>query len=386
MGSNLLREARPERGRRGLGPFRPFLVSESEDHGDRQLNPDEVRESSASEGESAPPLTPPASPAVVTGAAGFIGRHLVERLLVQGVDVRALLLPDEPEPVSWGGRAEVVRGDVTDAGGMASLVEGAGTVFHLAAVVGDWGPEELFQRVGVGGTENVLGPAAEAGARAVLASSIVVYGHRIARGSCPESTPFGRAFGPYGRAKQAQERRAWELADATGLELSVVRPANVFGVGSRPWVEMVLPLLRARQPTLIGGGDYPAGLCHVHNLVDVLVLAATHPRAVGRAFNAADGSEITWRRYFGDLAEAIDAPAPRSVPRWLGQPLALGSEALWRLLRRPNRPPMTREALNLAGSANRIPIDRARQELGWQPSVTYDEAMAELWAHLHAAS
>lgn len=326
-----------------------------------------------------------AQPVFVTGAAGFIGRYLVERLLAEGQAVRALLLPEEREPDDWRGRVEVVRGDVADRGAMARAVEGVGTVVHLAAVVGDWGPESLFRRVTVDGTDHVLRPL-ERGTRVVLASSIVVYGDHLARGACPESTPFGRAVGPYGRAKQAQERLAWRLAKEGGLSLSVVRPANVFGVGSRPWVEMVLPLLRARQPTLVGGGAFAAGLCHVHNLVDLLWLAATRADAVGRAYNAADGSEITWQQYFGDLAKAIGAPSPRSIPRLAAGPLAAVSELAWRAMGRETRPPMTREALALVGSANRIPIDRARRQLGYEPRIAYADAIAELRTHLEGGA
>ncbi|MCG8454923.1 MAG: NAD-dependent epimerase/dehydratase family protein [Holophagales bacterium] len=323
-------------------------------------------------------------PVFVTGAAGFIGRHLVERLLRDGAAVRALLLAEEAVPPAWPETVEIVRGDVADAAGMEKAVSGAGTVVHLAAVVVDWGPEGLYRRVTVGGTENVLRAAAKAadaergGPRVVLASSIVVYGDNLGRGPCGEERRHGRAFGPYSRAKQAQEDLARELAAELDLELVVVRPANVFGVGSGPWVEMVLPLLEGRQPTLIAGGELDAGLCHVRNLVQLLALAATRREAVGRIYNGADGSGVTWRRYFGDLARIAGLPEPRSIPRWVAGPLARASELAWRLLGRQGRPPITLEALNLVGSHHRIPIERAREELGYEPTFGYAQAIEEL--------
>lgn len=310
------------------------------------------------------------------------------------------MLPGEPIPADWNrfvgdGTIEIVRGDIADADAVRRAVRGssgesAKTIFHLAAVVGDWGPEALFQRVTVEGTGHLLraaavegpGDGAGPGARVVLASSIVVYGDRLRRGPCPESTPHGRALGPYSRAKQAQERLARRLAGELGVDLTVVRPANVYGPGSRPWVEMVLPLLRARQVTLIDGGDHSAGLCHVENLVDLLLLAAQEDTAIGRIYNASDlapeAAPVTWRRYFGDLARIIDAPPPRSVPYGLARPLASACESTWRLLRRSERPPLTREALNLAAADHRIPTVRARDDLGWTPRVGYDAALAEI--------
>ena len=309
------------------------------------------------------------------------------------MSVRALLLPHEEPPHFWRdqqlpGRLHIVRGDVTDRESIARAMEGAGAVVHLAAVVVDWGPWQLFERVTIGGTENVLREAASASAKALVASSIVVYGQQLSRGPCPEETPYGHGLGPYSRAKIAQEQLAWRLADELGLELIVVRPANVFGPHSGPWVEMVLPLLRSRQVTLIGGGDFDAGLCHVDNLAELMVLALTNPAAIGRSYNGADGHGITWRRYFSDLARLARAPAPRSVPRALAQPLAKIFETAWWTLPRlgitpsAGRPPITREAVNLVGSACLIPTERASSELGYVARVGYEEALDGIAATL----
>lgn len=308
------------------------------------------------------------------------------------MSVRALLLPHEEPPHFWHGglpgQLHIERGDVTDRESIARAMDGTAAVVHLAAVVVDWGPWELFERVTVGGTDTVLREAARVGAKALLASSIVVYGEQLSQGACPEETPYGRGLGPYSRAKIAQEQLGRRLAAELGLEMVVVRPANVFGPHSGPWVEMVLPLLRQRQVTLIGGGDFDAGLCHVDNLSELMVLALTKPEAVGRIYNAADGHGITWRRYFSDLAQLAHAPPPRSVPRALAHPLAKISELCWATLPRlgitltGDRPPITREAVNLVGSACRIPTDRAATELGYVAKVGYEQALEGIAATL----
>ena len=325
-------------------------------------------------------------PVLVTGATGFIGRWLIDELVRRGIECRALVLPGEAlEGLPWVGnggvpkaRVAVVRGDVTDPDSVRRASEGIGTVVHLAAVVQDWGSSELHRRVTVEGTENVLGAAAEQGARAVLASSIVVYGDGLGDGPCPESRPHGRAFGPYSRSKQAQERIARRLEAELDLDLVIVRPANVFGPGSQPWVHEVLELLRRRQFTLIGGGRHDAGLCHVGNLVDVLLRAAARRDARGKVFNAADGEGVTWDRYFGDLARLAGTPPPRSLPLGLARILALAFETVWKLVPARRRPPITREALNLTARPLDVPIDRARHELGYRPRMDYEQALVEL--------
>lgn len=331
-------------------------------------------------------------PVAVTGAAGFIGRHVVAELLRTDADteVRALLLPGERLPEAWlrdeaKYRVEVVRGDVTDASTLTPLLDGARTVIHLAAVVTDWAPWKHYRRVTVEGTRRVLS-GLPAGTRVVLASSIVVYGHRLGRRRCSEDVAFGRPRGHYSRAKQQQERLARRLCRERELDLTVVRPANVYGPGSRPWVEMVLPLLARGDVTLLGGGDHDAGLVHVENLADLLVRVAASPRAVGATYNAADGEGVTWKRYFGDLAEAVGAPPPRSIPRAFAAPAGRLFELLWRLRNARHRPPITREAVQLTARGLDLPTDRARADLGWTPRLSYDDAIRELQRSVRAMS
>ena len=315
---------------------------------------------------------------LVTGATGFIGRRVVARLLAEGCAVRALVLPGETIAGLPEESIEIVRGSVADRAAVDHAVAGVAAVFHLAAVVGDWGEEELFRTVTVGGTHNVLAAAAAQGARAVLASSIVVYGVAIGRGECREDQPFGRAPGLYSRSKQEQERIALRLADSSGLRITALRLANTYGPGSRPWVEMIIDQMKNRAPALIDGGRVNAGLCHVDNAAAAFLLAARTDAAAGRAYNIADGSDITWRRYFEDLARIARCRPPRSLPAPAAKIAAYACEFVWSRLRLAGRPPVTHEALNLVSSHHRIPIERARTELGFDPVVRYDEAIAQI--------
>jgi nucleoside-diphosphate-sugar epimerase len=323
-----------------------------------------------------------AGPIVVTGATGFIGRRLVARLLEKEHELRALVLPDEAIEGLWQRPVEVRRGDVRDHAAVEAAMGGARTVFHLAAVVPPWeGPESAYQEVAEKGTRHVLHSAAAQGSRAVLVSSMVVYGHYIGRDVCHEDHPFGRPQGPYSRAKQAQERIARELEAKEGLQLTIVRPTNNYGPGSRPWVDTASEHLRRRRPALIGDGEQNAGLSYVDNVVDLLVRAACNPAAVGRVYNANDELDVTWKRYFSDMATELGVEAPRSIPRWIAR-VATVSELLWRVLGLKGYPPMTREALNIVGSHHRVPSVRARSELGWEPKVGYEKGFAAVAEYL----
>ncbi|RMH38006.1 MAG: NAD-dependent epimerase/dehydratase family protein [Deltaproteobacteria bacterium] len=316
---------------------------------------------------------------LVTGATGFIGRRLVGRLRDEGVDVRALALPDEP--AGGLGPVEVVRGDVVDAGSVRAAVRGVGCVYHLAAVVTDWGDEDVFRRVNVDGTRNVIDAAADAGCgRVVVASSIVCYGTGLLGDVCDEvATPREYGIGPYSRTKREAEEVALDAHAFGRVPVAVVRPGNVWGPGSRLWVGEIVSALRRGLAPLIDGGAGDAALAYVDNVVDVLVRAGRADDAPGRIYNAADGEGITWRQYLDDLARAAGVPPPRrSIPAAAATVAASALERLWRVRRRADRPLLTREAALLLRSRARVAIDRARRDLGYEPLVRYRDGMARV--------
>src|SRR3990167_4370987 len=108
------------------------------------------------------------------------------------------------------------------------------------------------------------------GAAVILTTSVCAYGDAIQQGVCDEDTPLGRPQGPYGQAKQGQERLAWRFRDQGG-KVCVVRPANIIGPGSGPWLLDAAHALRQGLPALVGGGQGCAALAIVDNVADFLV-------------------------------------------------------------------------------------------------------------------
>ena len=138
----------------------------------------------------------------------------------------------------------------------------------------------------------------------MLVTSICAYGDAIQRGPCREDVAPGVGQGPYGRAKQGQEALARRYM-AQGVQVCVVRPANIIGPGSGPWVVDAAEALRQGLPALIGGGRGNAALAGVDNVADFLLHAAMHPRAWGQAFHVHDDLPLTWRDYFNDRAREL---------------------------------------------------------------------------------
>jgi nucleoside-diphosphate-sugar epimerase len=318
---------------------------------------------------------------LVTGGAGFIGRHLVNRLLQDGNDVIVFDVPGAPIPLAWQGRVRVVAGDIANAGDVQPAVQGAGMIFHTAAVVSDWAPAAEYERVNLQGSRHVFEAAAQQRARVLLLSSCAVYGDLIGRQELREDRSLGRPIGRYGLYKQRQEALGWQYQSERGLALTVVRPSKVYGPGSRPWVHEVAQVLQRGRPCLIDGGNYNPGLVYVDNLVELLMLAAARPEALGRVYNGYDGTTVTLRQYFTDLAAIVGARPPRSMPRWFAHLLAAAIEPTWRLLRIRSRPLLTRDSLRLISSEYTICLDRVRGELGFAPRVSYAEGLRRVEAY-----
>ena len=232
----------------------------------------------------------------------------------------------------------------------------------------------------MGGTQHIL-DAASPDARVVVISSITYYGSHLGTRICSEDQQRGQALGPYSRAKQAQEDITRQAIEA-GKNAAIVRPANVYGPASGPWVNDATDLLLQGMPALIGGGQGNAGLVYVDNVVDVILAALTTEAARGRAYNACDELDVTWAQYFRDLATMVGAKEPSTLPRWVADVGASACEAIWRVTKKSSRPPLTHEALNLVGSHHQVPNQRAREELGVTPKVTYEQGMKAVASYL----
>lgn len=323
---------------------------------------------------------------LITGAAGFIGSHLTSRLLSQNKPIRALLLPSESIPAAWGDRVEIVRGDIRNRADVEKAVRDTNLVFHLAAVTLDTGPKELHEAVTVQGTRHIMEAAAAHGAKVVLTSSVTVYGVKIQTDVLDEELEWGKPAGFYSTHKQLQEKLAREIAKEKNVDLVVIRPGNVYGPGSLQWVISVLREIRRGTPPIIGGGNGDCGFVYVDNLVDAMLLASENEKAVGRVYNIGDGFGLTWKQYFNDLARISQAPKPKEIPLWVGKLLANTIEPLWYGLKLKGRPPITYEAFNLVASNHRFPITRAQTELGYQPRVSYAEALKAIEQYLKTQS
>jgi len=279
----------------------------------------------------------------VTGAAGFIGGAVCRRLAADG---------DEPIGIDLHGADR--RADIADPAETVAALGGAEALVHAAALVSERGAMAEFVRINTRGTRNVLDAAA--GRRTVVIASVAGWGYEFTRELDEDAPP--RPCGiPYIDTKGATET----LALRRGA--TVVRPGDVYGPGSQPWVVRPLEMMRAGRLYLPAPGDGLITPIFVDDLVDAIVRALREPRAAGRAYTIWDGTPVTAREFFAHHARSLGLDRVRVLPapllRVLAGAFGAGPAAITFMSRRAT-----------------FPNTRAREELGWTPQVSLAEGMA----------
>lgn len=318
---------------------------------------------------------------LLTGASGFIGGHLAARLLRDGWQVRALVRPTSDtsrlEPLG----VELVHGDLSTPGSLAEAADGCRHVLHCAAMVSDWATVREIRRVNVLGTRELLTAAAGASVeRFIHVGTTDVYGYPGSRGVDEAYTP-NEFRNWYAQTKLEAEQEVWRADATTALEVVILRPATVYGPGSREVVGEMASAMRAGHMILVGGGRSVAGLTYVENLADAALLALGERGAPGQAFNITDGLTVTWRQFLDDLADGLGVPPVRwNLPYGVASALAFSLEHGYRLLHRvtglSTAALLSRQAVHVLGRPQDFSNRKAREVLGWEPRVDYATGLA----------
>ncbi len=342
----------------------------------------------------APPRARPVEPphgelCLITGASGFIGGRLAERLAQEGHRVRCLVRASSDTSRLDELDVELAVGDLTDADSLARAVQFARHVLHCGALVSDWATVEEIARINVGGTRSLLEAAAGASVRRfVHFSTTDVYGHP-GGAAIDESCAATRFRNWYAQTKREAEAEVRRVEETGALDTVILRPATVYGPGSKDVVGEIARAIQGRHMLLVDGGRAVAGLCYVENLIDAAVLALGHEAAPGNAFNVSDGLRITWRQFADDLAEGLGCPRVRwSLPYRLASGLGFSLEHGYRLLRRStglSAPPLlSRQAVQVLGRDQDFSSRKLRAMLGWEPRVDYATGLEATLAWLVA--
>ncbi len=319
---------------------------------------------------------------LVTGAAGFLGGHLVDMLLERGDDVRAMVRPveDATRLKSLAG-VEVVHGDLTDAQSLKSAVKDTQRVYNVAARTGPWGLEKDYNTVNVWGVADLITAAMEAGVqRIVHTSSITVYGHHL-HGIVTEDHPFHAEDNPYSRTKIASEKLITEMVKERGAPVVIARPAWIYGPRDNASFGRFVSLVDSGKGFIIGSGMNVVPVVYVRDVAQGLIKAGdAGDSVIGRAYTLADDRRVTQSEYLNMIADFLEVPhIARNYPYAAMFSAGRVAELLWQALgrRKSSPPPVTTYGITLLGGNQEFSIDGARRELGYEPQYDYIRGLSE---------
>ena len=302
----------------------------------------------------------------VTGAEGFIGRALVQRLREDGSEVRGVDLRP-------GSDSDIVQGDVSQPGAWQEHAAGCDVVVHTAAVVGMYSSPEGYWEGNVVAVRRALDAAIAGGAqRFVHLSSIVVFGFEF-EGEVDERTPVRPNGVHYVDTKIASEQVVLSAHTHGEMECTIVRPGDVYGPGSRPWTIEPVRLIKAGQLVLPGGGRGMHSPVYVDDLVDGIVRASTNKKAAGRTYIVTGPEHVAIGDFFAYYSRMLNKPEPRTVPLAVARSAARAMDVIARLRR--GRSEITPAGIDYTMRRGTYSIARAREELGYEPAVGLDEGM-----------
>lgn len=301
--------------------------------------------------------------AVITGAAGFLGRGFRQALHARGWEVRGVDV--RPGPA-------VTVGDVSRPGAWRDVLAGADLVVHAAAVATESGDPATFWRVNVEGTRTLLEEAARAEVGRVLhLSATVVHGREFPDG-VDETGPVRMTGNPYTDSTVAAEHQALLAAAAGRVPVSVVRLGEVYGPHGQAWTVRPVELMRRGLFVLLDGGTGVLSPTYIDDAVDGGLTAALSDHGVGEVFHITGGLGVPTADYFRGYADllgvrlrALPGPAAAAV----AGPLGLVSRAVgW-------HPPLSSRTIEYVTHPGTYSIAKAGKVLDWSPRVSLEAGM-----------
>jgi nucleoside-diphosphate-sugar epimerase len=303
---------------------------------------------------------------LVTGATGFVGRAVIERLIADGASPVATV---RRKPIDWPAYYSAVEvGNLGADTDWSIALAGIKAVVHSAArvhVMEDLSVDPLaeFRRVNVAGTLKLAQQAAEAGVRRfVFLSSIKVNGEQTHIGHPWTSNDAPNPSDPYGISKNEAEEGLRRIAEQTGMEVVIIRPVLIYGPGVKGNFLSMMRWLYKGAPLPLGAINNLRSFIALDNLVDVVVTCLHHPAAANQTFLVSDGEDVSTTNLLKRTASAMGVKA-RLIP----VPTSI-IQAGARLLGKADI------AQRLCCSLQ-VDASKVQEFLGWTPPVTVDEAL-----------
>jgi nucleoside-diphosphate-sugar epimerase len=309
---------------------------------------------------------------LITGANGFIGNTLMRYYKQQGTAVIGVDL--------YGNGDDIIQGDIANPEAISHLLEQCDVIVHTAALVSNAMKDSDMWRVNVLATRNLIAAAKQHKVRRfVQISSIVAYGN-AAQGELDEDYPVHADGGSYVLTKLASEHAVLAAQASGGIEVVILRPGDVYGPGSRPWIIAPLEAIAKNQFMLPAKGEGFFRPIYVDDLIRGIDLAVRHPAAAGEIFNLSCEGHITTKEYFAPHYQWLGKKGPMLVSTKVALAVSAIASKVADLMGNLNEAsPATVAQL---ATKSWFSIKKAERILGWKPEISFEEGIkrSHQWA------
>jgi len=309
----------------------------------------------------------------ITGATGFLGSHLVERLLSDNFNVN-ILARDPKKAEKFTSRVnKVIIGDIADKHKAAELCKDADYVIHLVSNFRTAsGPPESYQKINVEGTKAVIDAAIEAGVkRFIHCSTIGVHGS-VKSTPANEQSPYAPGD-LYQETKLEAQQYVESLINKSDMEIVIVRPCSMYGPGDMRMLKM-FKMLAKKTFLMIGPCMENFHAVYIDDIVDGFMLTLKKPGISGETFLIGGDRYLPLKDYVKVVADAVGAPMPwLKFPYWLFFNAAIVIEAICVPLR--IEPPLHRRRVRFYKNNRAFDIQKAKNILGYSPKISLEEGM-----------
>lgn len=315
---------------------------------------------------------------LITGANGFIGSHIVGKMLSEGCDVYGFVRKSSDLSLIQEYNIPLFYGDINDLESLKVAVEGMDIVIHNAGFASDWGHLSKFLQINFEGTKLLAKAASQAKVkRFVLMSSTAIHGFG-SKMMLDEKAPIKTHDFAYSISKWEAEKWLFDFSKETTMEITAIRPGNVFGPKDHTFIEKYLEIIFAGTAGYVSKGASKTCPTYVGNLVNAISLVAFHPKAVGESFIVTDGLDINWKEFTEKLAKIAGVKKPYiSIPLGFGMFLASILEKLYLLFRIQKAPILTKYRIHNGGLDYSFSIQKVKDILGYEVEFDLDSAILE---------
>lgn len=309
---------------------------------------------------------------LITGANGFIGNMLLAYYQAQGIPVVGVDLS--------GNGDDVFQGDIGQPETISELLQDCDVVVHTAALVSNSIADADMWRVNVLATRNLIAAAEKHKVRRfVQISSIVAYGNS-AEGELDEEHPVHADGGSYVLTKLASEHAVLAATAKSPMELVIIRPGDVYGPGSRPWVILPIEAINKGQFMLPAKGEGFFRPIFISDLIRGIALAVSTKEAAGEIFNLSCEGYMTTAEFFSHHYQWMNKRGPLKVSTGLAMFAASAATKLAQITGGVNEA-STATIVQLC-TKSWFSIAKAERALGWKPEVSFEDGMqqSKQWA------